>query len=298
MKQYIDLVNYVLSNGEYTDDRTKTGTLSVFGYQYRVNLSEGFPLLTTKKINFHSVVADLLWMLSGSTNIKDLNKDGVHIWDEWADPESGDLGPIYGKLWRSFPHHQQLTVVTDIDILEQAYIKEIKINPFDQIKEVLRKIVEFPNSRALVVSSWHPSSTPDEALSPQENVANDRQALASCQTLFQFKRYGDKLHLHLYQRSCDVALGLPFNMAEYSLFLHLVSHVLGLVPGEFIHSFGDLHIYTNHIAALKEQIKKPPLPLPRLCINADKESVFDYVIDDFEVCQYNHHKRIKFDVAV
>lgn len=292
MKQYLELISYIKENGEFVGDRTGTGVQSVFGYQYRVNLQNGFPLLTTKKVNFKNVVADLLWMLSGSTNVRDLQKVGVHIWDEWA-LENGQLGPVYGQMWRSWEAH-----VFAKEVNEKTTFHGWVTGYIDQIQSVIDRIIKNPNSRNLIVTAYNPTTIPDESISPQENVLVGNQCLASCQTLFQFKVYGNKLHLQLYQRSLDVALGCPYNLAEYVLLLHLVAHQTNLIPGEFIHSIGDAHIYSNHQDQLSEQLTRVPYELPKLIIKRKLDSIFDYEIDDFELIDYRYHPFIKFPVAV
>ena len=283
MQQYLELIKCIKLHGKSTSDRTGTGTQSIFGYQYRVDLNKGFPLLTTKKINFNMVVHDLLWMLSGSTNVKDLHKHKVNIWDGWAD-EDGNLGPVYGELWRKFPNTKSAG--------------HLKTLPIDQISEVIKKIQDRPNSRSLIVSSWNPTTVPDENFSPQENVANGKQALASCQTLFQFKVYGSELSLQLYQRSADVAVGVPFNLAEYALLLHIVAHHCDLKVGEFIHTFGDAHIYNNHQEQMDLQLTREPYLLPKLIIKRKHKSIFDYTIYDFELEGYECHPFIRLPIAV
>ena len=279
MKQYIDLLRKIKEDGEQTDDRTGTGTRSIFGAQLRYDLTKGFPLLTTKHVSFKVACIDLLWMLSGSTNIKPLNDQGVHIWDEWA-IDDGELGPIYGNLWRDFP----------------CQWSEYGI---DQITEVIDKIKTHPNSRSLIVTSVNPETMPDETKSPQQNVYENKQCLASCQTLFQFKVYGNKISLQLYQRSADIFLGVPINLAQYSLLLHLVAHQCDLIPSEFIHTFGDVHIYNNHTDQVNEQLSRVPNEvLPQLVIKRKPNSIFEYTFDDFEIINYNNYGRIKAPVSV
>lgn len=264
MKQYLDLVKHVLENGHLKQDRTGTGTLSVFGYQMRFNLQEGFPLVTTKKLHTKSIIHELLWFLAGDTNIKYLNDNGVHIWKEWAD-EKGNLGPVYGHQWRSW--------------------ESIHGGCFDQIREVVRQIKENPDSRRLIVSAW--------------NVGElDAMALPPCHMMFQFYVCDGKLSCQLYQRSADIGLGVPFNIASYALLIHMVAQQCNLKVGEFVWTGGDCHIYTNHIDQLKIQIEREPFKLPKLIIKNKPASIFNYNFEDFEIVNYNSHPHIKMDVAV
>lgn len=287
MKKYLDLVDYVLENGVYKDDRTGVGCYSCFGTQLRFNLSEGFPLLTTKKVHFKSIVHELLWFLSGDTNIKYLKDNNVKIWDAWA-TEEGDLGPVYGKMWRSWPN-----IEVGYKNGERVVLKE---NCIDQIKEVINEIKANPSSRRLVVSGWNPALLPDPKISPVENAKNNKQALPPCHTLFQFYVMNGKLSCQLYQRSADVFLGVPFNIASYALLTHLVAASCDLEVGEFIHTFGDFHIYSNHVEQLKLQKQREPRELPKIKIN--KKDIFDYTYDDIELIGYNPHEAIKGKVAV
>lgn len=264
MKQYLELCQHILEHGTEKSDRTGTGTISIFGYQMRFNLADGFPLLTTKKLHTKSIIHELLWFLKGDTNIQYLNENGVKIWNEWAD-EKGDLGPVYGYQWRSWPDGNGGTI--------------------DQIKEVVHQIKHNPDSRRLIVSAW--------------NVADvGKMALPPCHCLFQFYVADGKLSCQLYQRSADVFLGVPFNIASYSLLTMMIAQVCGLKPGEFIHSFGDTHIYTNHIEQVKLQLTREPRPLPILKINPDVNSIFDFKYEDFELVDYNPHPHIKGEVSV
>ena len=279
MKQYLELLKHIKDNGEQTDDRTGTGTRSIFGAQLRYDLTKGFPLLTTKHVSFKVACIDLLWMLSGSTNTQPLNDQGVHIWDEWA-TDDGELGPIYGVLWRDFPCQW-----SDYGV--------------DQITSVIDKIKSRPNSRSLIVTAVNPETIPDETISPQQNVYEGNQCLASCQTLFQFKVYGNRISLQLYQRSADIFLGVPINLAQYSLLLHLVAHQCDLIPNEFIHTFGDVHIYNNHFEQVNEQLSRVPNEvLPQLVIKRKPNSIFKYTPDDFEIVDYYPQERIQAPISI
>lgn len=264
MRQYLDMLRHILDHGVEKDDRTGTGTLSVFGYQARFDLSEGFPAVTTKKLHLRSIAHELLWFLNGSTNTRYLNDNGVTIWDEWAD-EDGDLGPVYGRQWRSWPTN------------DGAHI--------DQISEAVRTIRENPDSRRIMVSAW--------------NVADlDRMALAPCHCLFQFWVAQGRLSCQLYQRSADVFLGVPFNIASYALLTLMIAQVTGLQPGEFVHTFGDLHLYSNHLEQARLQLKREPYALPVMHLNPDVTSIFDFRFEDFELRGYQAHPAIKAPVAV
>jgi len=277
MKQYQDLLRHVLNTGIDKSDRTGTGTRSVFGYQMRFDLQKGFPLLTTKKIHLKSVIHELLWFLKGDTNVSYLQDHGVRIWNEWA-TDDGDLGPIYGKQWRTWLAPNGETI--------------------DQISQVIRMIKEKPNSRRLIVSAWNPADLPDESLSPQENVKRGKMALAPCHAFFQFYVVNGKLSCLLYQRSCDVFLGLPFNIASYSLLTHMIAQQCGLGVGEFIWTGGDVHIYKNHFEQVELQLTREPRPLPKLVIKRKPDSIFDYVYEDFEVVDYDPHPAIKAPISV
>ena len=264
MRPYLDLLRHVLDNGTRKADRTGTGTRSIFGHQMRFDLQEGFPLLTTKKLHMRSIIHELLWFLSGDTNIGYLKKHGVTIWDEWAD-EKGDLGPIYGHQWRSWPGPDG--------------------RPIDQISRVIEQIKSDPDSRRHVVSAW--------------NVADiDRMALPPCHTLFQFHVAGGRLSCQLYQRSADVFLGVPFNIASYSMFLLLVAQASGLEAGEFVHTFGDAHLYLNHLDQASIQLEREPRPLPRLRLNPEVKSIFEFKHEDFSLEDYHPHPHIKAPIAV
>ncbi len=264
MKTYLELCKRILTEGVKKEDRTGTGTLSVFGHQMRFPLGEGFPLVTTKKLHTKSIIYELLWFLQGDTNIRYLQEHGVRIWDEWADGR-GDLGPIYGKQWRSFDGANGKTV--------------------DQIQWVVDEIQRNPDSRRLIVSAWNPAELADMALPP-------------CHCLFQFYVAQGKLSCQLYQRSADTFLGLPFNIASYALLTHMVAHVSGLEPGEFVHTIGDAHLYVNHIEQVQEQLTRAPFPLPTLRLNPNVRSIFDFHFEDIEIVNYQAHPHIKGIVAV
>ena len=264
MKTYLDLCKRILTEGVKKEDRTGTGTLSIFGHQMRFRLSDGFPLLTTKKLHTKSIIYELLWFLQGNTNIQYLQEHGVHIWDAWAD-ERGELGPIYGKQWRSFRGANGETI--------------------DQIRWVVDEIKRNPDSRRLIVSAWNPPELADMALPP-------------CHCLFQFYVAQGKLSCQLYQRSADTFLGLPFNIASYALLTHMVAHVTGLQPGEFVHTIGDAHLYVNHIEQVQQQLTRDPLPLPTLRLNPGVQSIFDFRFEDIEIVNYQAHPHIKGSVAV
>ena len=264
MRQYLDLMRHVMHHGARKDDRTGTGTLSVFGHQMRFDLAQGFPLVTTKKLHTKSIIHELLWFLRGDTNIRYLKENGVSIWDEWAD-ENGDLGPVYGAQWRSWPAADGRRI--------------------DQISEVLRSIRENPDSRRLIVSAW--------------NVAEiGRMALPPCHLLFQFYVAQGRLSCQLYQRSADIFLGVPFNIASYALLTMMIAQVSGLKPGEFVHTLGDAHLYLNHIEQAHIQLAREPRPLPSMRLNPEKTSLFDFTFDDFELLNYDPHPSIKAPVAV
>lgn len=264
MKTYLNLLEHILKNGTRKTDRTGTGTLSIFGYQMRFDLSQGFPLLTTKKLHTRSIVHELLWFLSGNTNIAYLNENGVTIWDEWADSK-GDLGPIYGKQWRSWPATDGCTI--------------------DQLSEVIQQIKSNPDSRRLLVSAW--------------NVGElDQMALMPCHALFQFYVANNTLSCQLYQRSADVFLGVPFNIASYSLLTHMVAQQCNLQTGDFIWTGGDCHLYLNHLEQTRTQLTREPLPLATLKIKRKPQSLFEYNFDDFEFLNYQSHPAIKAPIAV
>lgn len=264
MKQYLDLLRYIQDEGVLKSDRTGTGTKSVFGYQMRFNLEEGFPLLTTKKVHLRSIIHELLWFIAGDTNIKYLKDNGVSIWDEWAD-ENGDLGPVYGHQWRSWPAPDGRSI--------------------DQLSNVVDQIKKTPDSRRLIVSAWNPAEV-------------DKMALPPCHSLFQFYVADGKLSCQLYQRSADTFLGVPFNIASYALLTMMVAQCCGLVPGTFVHTLGDAHIYTNHFEQVVLQLTREPKPLPRMIINPEKKDIFNFVYEDFELTGYDPWPAIKAPVAV
>ena len=264
MRQYLDLMRKVREEGLRRDDRTGTGTLSLFGYQMRFDLARGFPVVTTKKLHLRSVIHELLWFLSGDTNVRYLNERGVTIWDEWAD-EQGDLGPVYGAQWRSWPAQGGGTI--------------------DQIAEVVSAIRSDPDSRRLIVSAWNPADV-------------ERMALPPCHCLFQFYVAGGRLSCQLYQRSADIFIGVPFNIASYALLTHMMAHATGLKAGEFIHTLGDAHLYLNHLEQADEQLKREPLPLPRLVIKRDVKDIDAFRYEDFEIANYQSHPHIAAPVAV
>jgi thymidylate synthase len=283
MKQYLDLVKHVLENGNQKGDRTGTGTKSVFGYQMRFDLSEGFPMVTTKKLHLKSIIYELLWFLKGDTNIKYLQENGVKIWDEWAD-SNGDLGPVYGHQWRNWNSEE-----------------------IDQISELIRELKTNPNSRRMLVSAWNPSVLPDTKKSFEENVANNKAALPPCHAFFQFyvsspdTEEGEtrgKLSCQLYQRSADIFLGVPFNIASYALLTMMIAQVCDLEYGEFIHTFGDAHIYNNHFEQLELQLSRDPKPLPKMILNPEIKNIFDFDYNDFTLVDYDPHPAIKGSVAV
>ncbi|MGF1559595.1 MAG: thymidylate synthase [Flavobacteriaceae bacterium] len=274
MKQYHDLLKHVLENGNQKGDRTGTGTISVFGYQMRFDLNEGFPMITTKKLHLKSIVYELLWFLKGDTNIGYLQENGVRIWNEWAD-ENGNLGPVYGHQWRNWNNDE-----------------------IDQIKEVVHALKNNPNSRRMLVSAWNPSVLPDTSRSFSENVALGKAALPPCHAFFQFYVADGKLSCQLYQRSADIFLGVPFNIASYALFTMMMAQVCGYQVGEFIHTFGDAHIYNNHIDQVELQLSRDFRPLPKMVLNPEVNDIFDFNFEDFTLEDYNPHPHIKGVVAV
>lgn len=277
MRQYLDLMRQVLEQGTEKQDRTGTGTLSLFGHQMRFDLAEGFPLVTTKKCHLRSIIHELLWFLQGETNIAYLQQNGVKIWDEWA-TEEGELGPVYGHQWRSWTGSDGQIV--------------------DQIKDLIEQIKHNPYSRRLIVSAWNPSMLPDTSYSPRENAAMGKQALPPCHTMFQFYVIDGRLSCQLYQRSGDVFLGVPFNIASYALLTMMVAQVCDLQPGEFVHTFGDVHLYSNHIEQAKLQLSRQPHALPTMKINPEVKDIFSFSYEDFELLDYVAHPHIKAPVAV
>ena len=278
MQQYLNLLQKILEEGEVKEDRTGTGTRSFFGHQMRFNLNDGFPLLTTKKIFFKGVVHELLWFLNGSTDNNELKDNGVHIWDEWED-ESGDLGPIYGYQWRQW--------------LDQNSGESI-----DQIQNVIDQLRNNPSSRRIIVSAWNVADLPDESISPQDNVKNNKMALAPCHALFQFFVSQGALSCQLYQRSCDTFLGLGFNIASYSLLTHMLAQQCDLNVGDFIWTGGDVHLYLNHMEQAKEQLSRKPYELPKLNIKRKPDSIYDYAYEDFELVNYQCHPHIKAPISI
>ena len=274
MKQYLDLVKHVLEKGNFKEDRTGTGTKSVFGYQMRFDLSKGFPMLTTKKLHLKSIIYELLWFLKGDTNIKYLNENGVRIWNEWAD-KNGNLGPVYGFQWRNWNGDN-----------------------IDQIKELIDNLKKNPNSRRMLVSAWNPSALPDASKSFSENISEGKAALPPCHAIFQFYVNDGKLSCQLYQRSADIFLGVPFNIASYSLFTLMIAQVCGYKPGDFIHTFGDAHIYTNHFDQVKLQLTRSPKQLPTIEINPEITDIFNFSFEDFKLINYDPDPHIKGDVAI
>lgn len=274
MKQYHNLLNHVLETGAQKGDRTGTGTKSVFGYQMRFDLSEGFPMVTTKKLHLKSIIHELLWFLKGDTNIEYLQENGVRIWNEWAD-ENGDLGPVYGHQWRNWNSEE-----------------------IDQIKKIVETLKTNPNSRRMLVSAWNPSVLPDTSVSFSENVANGKAALPPCHAFFQFYVADGKLSCQLYQRSADIFLGVPFNIASYALLTMMMAQVCGYEAGDFIHTFGDAHIYSNHMEQVKLQLSREPRELPQMKINPDIKDIFAFTFEDFSLENYDPHPAIKAKVAV
>jgi thymidylate synthase len=264
MQQYLELLQHILDSGVKKNDRTGTGTISCFGYQMRFDLQKGFPLVTTKKLHLKSIIHELLWFLKGETNIDYLKQNGVRIWDEWAD-ENGELGPVYGKQWRSWEGAGGKTV--------------------DQVSELISQVKKNPDSRRLIISAWNVADLPEMALMP-------------CHALFQFYVADGKLSCQLYQRSADVFLGVPFNIASYALLTLMVAQVCNLEPGEFIHTFGDVHIYSNHMEQVQLQLSRKPLPLPTMKLNPEVKNIFDFKYDDFTLENYQFHPAIKAPVAV
>ncbi len=274
MKQYHDLLKHLLENGTQKGDRTGTGTISCFGYQMRFNLSEGFPLLTTKKLHLKSIIHELLWFIKGETNIQYLKDHKVRIWDEWAD-ENGDLGPVYGHQWRNW-----------------------NSEGIDQIEVLIDQIKSNPNSRRMIVSAWNPSVLPDTSKSFTENVKNGKAALPPCHAFFQFYVSEGKLSCQLYQRSADTFLGVPFNIASYALFTMMIAQVTDLQPGDFVHTFGDVHLYNNHIDQAKEQLSRDTRPLPQVKINPKIKDITAFTFEDFELINYDPHPHIKAAVSI
>ena len=277
MQQYHQALKTILEDGERSSDRTGTGTIACFGMQTRYRMADGFPLVTTKKLHLRSILHELLWFLSGDTNIRYLKENGVSIWDEWAD-ENGDLGPVYGHQWRRFPALK----ATDQRLGDEPLFLARSV---DQIAELIENIRTNPDSRRLIVLAWNPGDVPDMALPP-------------CHTLWQVRVLNGKLHLQLYQRSADMFLGVPFNIASYALLLLMLAHVTGYEPGDFVHTIGDAHIYSNHMEQVQKQLARTPKPLPTLRFKRDVRSIFDFTYDDFEVLGYDPDPAIPAPVAV
>ncbi|WP_086934756.1 thymidylate synthase [Agarilytica rhodophyticola] len=277
MKQYLDLMRHIRDNGTKKQDRTGTGTVSIFGHQMRFDLEQGFPLVTTKKCHLKSIIHELLWFLNGETNIEYLSQNGVKIWDAWA-TSNGDLGPIYGAQWRSWPVPNGQSI--------------------DQVTELVRQIKSKPDSRRLIISAWNPSLLPDEGISPQDNVENGKMALPPCHTLFQFYVSDGRLSCQLYQRSADVFLGVPFNIASYALLTMMMAQVCDLKPGDFVHTFGDAHLYLNHMEQVDTQLSREPRDLPKMEINPDVKNIFEFKYSDFTLTGYDAHPHIAAPISV
>jgi len=277
MRAYLDLMQYVQEHGVQKGDRTGTGTRSVFGYQMRFDLAAGFPLVTTKKVHLKSIIYELLWFLKGETNIGYLTEHGVTIWNEWA-TEDGSLGPVYGSQWRNWPTPDGTHI--------------------DQIATLIEQIKSHPDSRRLIVSAWNVADLPDESISPQENVRRGKMALAPCHAFFQFYVAEGRLSCQLYQRSADIFLGVPFNIASYALLTMMIAQVCDLQPGDFVHTFGDAHLYANHAQQVATQLAREPFPLPRMQLNPEVRNIFDFTYDDFELTGYQCHPGIRAPIAI
>lgn len=277
MQTYLDLMRYVRDHGVEKSDRTGTGTKSIFGYQMRFDLSKGFPLVTTKKCHLKSIIHELLWFIKGESNIAYLKENGVKIWDDWA-TEDGELGPVYGVQWRNWPAANGETI--------------------DQLAQLINDLKTNPDSRRHIITAWNPAVLPDTSVSPNKNAENGKQALPPCHTLFQFYVLNGKLSCQLYQRSADIFLGVPFNIASYSLFTMMIAQVCDLELGEFIHTFGDAHLYLNHLEQVDEQLSRQPLSLPTMAINPEVKNIFDFTFDDFELKDYQAHPHIAAPISV
>jgi len=277
MQNYLNLLQDILDQGSQKSDRTGTGTISLFGYQMRFDLGQGFPAVTTKKLHLKSIIHELLWFLSGDTNIRYLNDNGVTIWDEWATQE-GELGPVYGSQWRNWitPDGRHI----------------------DQVTQLLSDLRTRPDSRRHIVTAWNPAALPDESRSPEENVAAGLQALPACHAMFQFHVANGRLSCQMYQRSADVFLGVPFNIASYALLTMMIAQVTGLEPGDFVHTLGDAHIYRNHMDQVHTQLSREPYPLPVMNLNSDIKDLFDFRYEDFELLNYQYHPVIRAPIAV
>ena len=274
MKQYLDLLQHIKEKGVKKEDRTGTGTISVFGYQMRFNLQEGFPLVTTKKLHLRSIIHELIWFINGETNIKYLKENGVTIWDEWAD-NKGNLGPIYGHQWRNW-----------------------NSDGIDQLQDVIHSLKNNPSSRRMIVTAWNPNIIPDSSKSFSDNVKNGKAALPPCHAFFQFYVSDNKLSCQMYQRSADVFLGVPFNIASYALLTHMIAQVCEYDVGDFIHSFGDTHIYLNHLEQVDLQLTREPMKLSKLKLNPLVKKIEDFKYEDIEILDYNSHPSIKGKISV
>ena len=277
MKAYLDLMKHVRDNGIEKSDRTGTGTKSIFGHQMRFDLAKGFPLVTTKKCHLKSIVHELLWFIKGESNIAYLSENGVKIWDAWA-TDDGELGPVYGVQWRNWPAGNGETI--------------------DQLAQLIYDLKTNPDSRRHIITAWNPALLPDTSISPQENAAAGKQALPPCHTLFQFYVLNGKLSCQLYQRSADIFLGVPFNIASYALFTMMIAQVCDLELGDFVHTFGDAHLYLNHMEQVDEQLSREPMVLPTMWINPDVTSIFDFTFEDFELKDYQSYAHIKAPISV
>jgi thymidylate synthase len=289
MKQYLDALNYVISNGTKVSNRTGIDTISTFGYQMRFDLQDGFPLVTTKKMHFKGIIHELLWFLNGDTNAKTLQKNGVHIWDEWATEEQcakfrrveGDLGPIYGHNWRNFGASSKNTQILN----KFGWNKTYNNDGVDQISYIINEIKKNPTSRRLIVSAWNPKEI-------------NEIALPACHTMFQFNVINNKLSCQLYQRSADLPLGVPYNIASYALLTHMIAQICNLEVGDYIHTIGDMHIYENQLDGIHEQLTREPLELPKIYLNPKVQNIFDFVYDDIKLIDYQSHTAIKMPVAI
>jgi len=277
VKAYLDLMQHVRDNGVEKSDRTGTGTKSIFGYQMRFDLAKGFPLVTTKKCHLKSIIHELLWFIKGESNIAYLSENGVKIWDAWA-TEDGELGPVYGVQWRNWPSANGETI--------------------DQLAQLIHDLKNNPDSRRHIITAWNPALLPDTSISPSENAEQGKQALPPCHTLFQFYVLNGKLSCQLYQRSADIFLGVPFNIASYALFTMMIAQVCDLELGDFVHTFGDAHLYSNHMEQVDEQLSRSPLALPLMKINPEVKSIFDFTFEDFELVNYQSHAHIKAPISV
>jgi len=277
MKAYLDLMRQVFEQGVEKSDRTGTGTKSIFGHQMRFDLAKGFPLVTTKKCHLKSIIHELLWFIKGDSNIAYLQENGVKIWDAWA-TEEGELGPVYGVQWRNWPAADGQTI--------------------DQLTQLIDDLKNNPDSRRHIITAWNPALLPDTSISPSENAKLGKQALPPCHTLFQFYVLDGKLSCQLYQRSADIFLGVPFNIASYALFTMMIAQVCNLELGDFVHTFGDAHLYLNHMEQVQEQLSREPLTLPTMAINPEVTSIFDFKFEDFELQNYQSHAHIKAPISV